>query len=233
MKAMILAAGRGERMRPLTDTTPKPLLQINGKAIIEYHLEGLSRAGIHEVVINHAWLGDQIVESLGDGSQFDLQITYSKEIESGLETGGGIFNALPLLGDDYFIIVNGDIWTDYAFDSFEKARETFSGNQAHLIVIDNPPQHPQGDFILDDGRLYSGLNEGLTNEYSVSGQPMKLTYSGMGVYHPSLFETCKPGVFPLAPLLRDAMDKGKVSGEYYQGIWNDVGTVERLAELNS
>ena len=226
MKAMILAAGRGERMRPLTDSTPKPLLQINGKAIIEYHLEALAKAGIHDVIINHAWLGDKIEASLGDGSRFDLQITYSKEGEAGLETGGGILNALPLLGDDYFIIVNGDIWTDYAFDSFDGARETFAGNKAHLILIDNPAHHPEGDFFLDNGKLFS-------DAASITGSnAKKLTYSGMGVYHPSLFDACEPGKFPLAPLLREAMAKGEVSGEYYPGVWSDVGTIERLAELN-
>lgn len=235
MKAMILAAGRGERMRPLTDTMPKPLLEVMGKALIEYHIEALRAAGVLEIVINHAWLGEKIVNKLGDGSRYGVAITYSPEVETGLETGGGIYNALPLLGEDYFIIVNGDIWTDFPFDLFIKSRERMSGEQAHLIMIDNPVHHPQGDFILEAGTLYTdsqgNFSQGMVSSGG-AGEQKKLTYSGMGVYHPSLFDECEPGVFPLAPLLRKAMEKGKVTGEYYAGKWNDVGTPERLAELN-
>jgi MurNAc alpha-1-phosphate uridylyltransferase len=222
MKAMILAAGRGERMRPLTDHTPKPLLKVGGKSIIEYHIEALVRSGHKEIIINHAWLGNQIETALGNGSRYGATIQYSPEGEAGLETGGGIFNALPLLGDEAFIIVNGDIWTDYQFSTLPRSIGEASNTYAHLVLIDNPAHHPEGDFILDEGRLFTSAQSSKVN---------KLTYSGIGVYHPALFKNCKPGVFPLAPLLRDAMSKGLVSGEYYQGHWSDIGTPDRLEEL--
>lgn len=232
MKAMILAAGRGERMRPLTDEVPKPLLKVRGKSIIEYHIEALVKSGIDEIVINHAWLGSQIEATLGDGSHYNAQIQYSPEYETGLETGGGIFNALPLLGDNAFIIVNGDIWTDYPFESL--VNTDIKESHAHLVLINNPPHHPGGDFILDDSRLFSDEKSYNSSCNQVkAGNPMRLTYSGIGIYQPILFEDCKPGIFPLAPLLRRAMESGNISGEIYQGRWSDVGTPERLNELNS
>jgi len=216
MKAMILAAGRGERMRPLTDHTPKPLLKAGGKALIEYHLEALAAAGFNEVVINLADLGDQIQAKLGDGGRFGLNIRYSDEGERALETGGGIFKALPLLGDDRFLVVNGDVWCDYPCTLRGLAR----GDLAHLVLVDNPAYHAHGDFFLDAGRLSPTHGE-------------KLTFSGIGYYTPSLFAHCQPGAFPLAPLLRRAIEVGKVSAEHYRGEWLDVGTPERLRALDA
>lgn len=215
--AMILAAGRGERLRPLTDHTPKPLLQAGGKRLIEYHLEGLVAAGITEIVVNHAHLGAQIEAALGDGTRYGARIHYSREPSSGgLETGGGIMQALPLLGDTPFIVVNGDVWTDYPFHML--VRHTLApGDLAHLVLIDNPPHHPSGDFTLQAGRVYE------------TGAPT-LTFAGIGLYRRALFDSCIPGTFPLAPLLRAAMRRGKVSGEHYHGTWIDVGTPERLAD---
>jgi MurNAc alpha-1-phosphate uridylyltransferase len=215
MRAMILAAGRGERMRPLTDSTPKPLLQVGGKRLIEYHLEALAGAGFHEVVINHAHLGEQIEQVLGDGSRYGVSIHYSCEGEA-LETGGGIFHALPLLGEGPFLVVNGDVWCDYPFSRLREV-ETAA---AHLVLVPNPPQHPNGDFLLHDGIV------------SDAGEGERLTFSGIGLYHPSLFDGCEPGAFALAPLLRRAMDDGRVSGELYAGRWFDIGTPQRLAQLD-
>lgn len=214
MKAMILAAGKGERMRPLTLHTPKPLIPVAGQPLIEYHLRALAAAGFREVVINHAWLGQQIEDHLGDGSQFGLHIAYSPEGEP-LETGGGIHRALPLLGDEPFLVVNGDVWTDYDFGALPKE---LSG-LAHLVMIDNPAHHPTGDFTLRDGQLRDAQPGAAT-----------LTYSGIAVLTPALFAGCQAGAFKLAPLLRDAMAAGKVSGEHFCGHWVDVGTHERLAE---
>ncbi|WP_347928161.1 N-acetylmuramate alpha-1-phosphate uridylyltransferase MurU [Pseudomonas helvetica] len=215
MKAMILAAGKGERMRPLTLTTPKPLVRVGGVPLIEYHLRALAAAGFSEVVINHAWLGQQIEDYLGDGSRYGLSIQYSSEGEP-LETGGGIFRALPLLGDEAFVVVNGDIWTDYDFTAL---RQPMAG-LAHLVLVDNPDHHPSGDFSLVDGQVRDG-------------QPgtQTLTYSGIAVLHPKLFAACVDGAFKLAPLLRDAMAQGQVSGEQLRGHWIDVGTHERLAQV--
>lgn len=213
MKAMILAAGRGERMRPLTDHTPKPLLRVAGRTLIEYHMAALAAAGFDEIVINHAHLGTQIERALGDGSRYGVRISYSAEGEA-LETGGGILRALPLLGPSPFLVVNGDVWTDFPY---ERLRREPAG-LAHLVLVDNPPHHPQGDFALVDG-LVQPQGERL------------LTFSGLGIYRPQLFAGCEPGRFPLAPLLRRAMAGGEVSGEYYKGRWLDVGTPQRLAEL--
>lgn len=215
MKAMILAAGRGERMRPLTDTTPKALLRVGGQTLIEHHVHALLQAGITELVINHAHLGEQIVRALGDGSAYGVRIHYSAETGAALETGGGIFRALPLLGAAPFAVVNADVWTDYAFARLPRHLDGL----AHLVMVDNPPQHPHGDFALAGGRL------------SQRG-PALLTFSGIGVYAPALFAGCAPGPFPLAPLLRQAMDAGKVSGEHFTGHWYDIGTPERLAQIN-
>ncbi|VVN87328.1 N-acetylmuramate alpha-1-phosphate uridylyltransferase MurU [Pseudomonas fluorescens] len=216
MKAMILAAGKGERMRPLTLTTPKPLIRAGGVPLIEHHLRALAAAGFTEIVINHAWLGQQIEDYLGDGSQFGLSIQYSPEGDP-LETGGGIFRALPLLGDEPFLVVNGDIWTDYDFSAL---RQPIAG-LAHLVMVDNPEHHPNGgDFCLQDGQLRD----------AEPGAAM-LTYSGISVLHPKLFATCVAGPFKLAPLLREAMAQGQVTGEHMQGYWIDVGTLERLAQV--
>ena len=215
MRAMILAAGRGERMRPLTDQTPKPLLEVAGKPLIQYHIEALRDAGFRELVVNHAHLGNQIVERLGDGAQFGVHIDYSAEPEGALETGGGIKQALPLLGEQPFLVINGDIWTDYPYQQLYRQPEGL----AHLVLIDNPPHNKEGDFQLYGGRL---SDEGKS----------KLTFSGIGLYQPDLFADSPQGVFPLAPLLRRAVQAGQVSGEYFQGRWLDIGTPQRLAELN-
>jgi len=215
MHAMILAAGRGERMRPLTDTRPKPLLEAAGKALIEYPIEALAAAGITELVINHAHLGEQLIERLGDGRRYGVHIRYSDESAGALETGGGIRHALPLLGRQPFLVINGDIWTDYPYSRL--ALEP--GRLAHLVLVDNPPHHPQGDFCLQKAEVCSrGLE--------------KLSFSGIGLYHPALFAALPDGPFPLAPLLRKAMRDQRVSGEYYAGQWVDIGTSERLAELD-
>jgi MurNAc alpha-1-phosphate uridylyltransferase len=216
MRAMILAAGRGERMRPLTDTTPKPLLMVGGKRLIEYHLEALAAAGFSEVVINHAHLGEQIEQVLGDGECYGLRIRYSPERGGALETGGGIFRALPLLGEAPFLVVNGDVWCDYPLSRLRNIQP----DGAHLVLVPNPPQHPKGDFLLCEGQVHD------------EGGGERLTFSGIGVYHPSLFADCVPGAFALAPLLRRAMAVGQVSGERFDGHWFDIGTPERLAQLD-
>jgi MurNAc alpha-1-phosphate uridylyltransferase len=214
MKAMILAAGRGERMRPLTDHVPKPLLRVAGKSLIEYQIEALLRVGITELVINHAHLGTAIERALGDGSRYGATIVYSAEGERALETGGGIYRALPLLGTGPFVVVNGDVWTDFPFARLHGRVQGL----AHLVMVANPPHHPQGDFHLAHGRLDG------------KGWP-RLTFSGIGVYRPELFAGCRAGPFPLGPLLLQAMGRSQVSGECYRGRWCDVGTVERLQAL--
>ena len=214
MKAMILAAGRGERMRPLTDHTPKPLLKVGGRALIEYHLCNLVQAGISDIVINHAHLGDQIEASLGDGRRFGARIRYSAEHEA-LETGGGIRQALPLLGEAPFIVINGDVWCDYPLTRLPHRPASL----AHLVLVDNPPHHRQGDFMLEEGRV-------------VASGEARLTFSGISVLDPALFTDHPVGPFPLAPLLKEAMARGEVSGEHYRGQWWDVGTPERLAALD-
>jgi MurNAc alpha-1-phosphate uridylyltransferase len=211
---MILAAGRGERMRPLTDHTPKPLLQAGGKPLIVYQVERLAAAGLRDIVINHAHLGHRIEAALGDGSRWGIRIRYSPE-DKALETGGGIFKALPLLAPGPFLVVNGDVWTDLDFARLQLA----DGLLAHLVLVDNPPHNSEGDFAIEDGRL------------SAAACP-RYTYSGIGVYHPELFRDCSPGTFPLPPLLRAAMERRLVSGEHHAGCWLDVGTPERLRELD-
>ncbi len=230
MKAMILAAGRGERMRPLTDHTPKPLLRVGGRRLIEYHIDALVAAGMREIVINHAHLGSQIEESLGDGARYGAQISYSADTPEGeaLETGGGIFKALPLLGDAPFVVVNGDIWTDYPY----RHLPTVPQGMAHLVLIDNPPHHPKGDFVLrvsDHARNNSLRN--IHNVYDPAPGESTLTFSGIGVYRPELFTGCTPGKFQLAPLLRKAMQQHAVTGVHYTGQWMDIGTPQRLDEL--
>lgn len=212
MKAMILAAGKGERMRPLTLTRPKPLIEVNGRPLIEHHIQALAAAGITELVINHAWLGDQLEAVLGDGSRLGVSIRFSAEDEP-LETGGGIFRALPLLGSEPFMLINGDIRTDVDFAALALP----AGCLAHLVLVDNPVHHPTGDFGLVEGRITLEASE-------------KLTYSGIAVLHPQLFSDCTAGAFKLVDVLRPAIVAGQVSGQRLAGRWVDVGTLERLAE---
>ncbi len=219
---MVLAAGRGERMRPLTDLKPKPLLRVAGKRLIEYHLERLAAGGFREVIINTAWLGDMIPAAIGSGSQFGLSITYSHERPEALETGGGIFQALPLLGSAPFLLVNGDVWTDIDFGALR--RDPPAGALAHLVLVRNPPQHPRGDFRLEP----AGENAWVSEE-----EGSRHTYSGIGIYRPDFFEGCSAGRFPLLPLLRRAIARRALSGELHEGRWYDIGTPERLASLDA
>ena len=212
MKAMILAAGKGERLRPLTLHTPKPLIRVGDKPLIEYHIEALARAGFRELVINHAWLGEQIETYLGDGSRFGVRIVYSAEGEP-LETGGGIRKALPLLGEQPFVVVNGDIFTNY---DFARLRDLPVAS-VHLVLVDNPEHHADGDFAWREGKLVAERE----------GSP-RLTYSGIAVLHPRLFIDSPEGPFKLAPLLRRAQVEGSASAEHFTGRWIDVGTHERL-----
>lgn len=225
MKAMILAAGRGERMRPLTDTTPKPLLQIAGKRLIEYHIEALVQAGISELVINHAWLGEQIKTYLGDGSRYGARIQYSRE-EQALETAGGIKKALNLLGAEPFIVVNGDVYTDYSYAQLACLLNgpVLTNRMAHLVLVPNPEHHPKGDFYCRNHQV-SG-QQGFAQE-------QRYTFSGIACYQPELFHNLETGKQALAPVLRAAMAKQQVSGEIYQGIWCDIGTPQRLQEINN
>jgi MurNAc alpha-1-phosphate uridylyltransferase len=218
MQAMILAAGRGERMRPLTDSCPKPLLPVAGKPLIAWHLERLAAAGFHRVVINHAHLGQQIEDALGDGSAWGLQTAYSPEPPGALETAGGIVKALPLLGAEPFLVVNGDVFCDW---DFARAPALLAdGDLAHLVLVPNPPQHPAGDFALGNGRVAADGVE-------------RLTFSGLGIYRPALFAGLEPGQpAKLAPLLRQAMAEGRVGGECHGGRWEDVGTPARLQALD-
>lgn len=218
---MILAAGRGERMRPLTDHTPKSLLEVGGKSLISMIIISLSRAGVTELVINLAHLGEKIAAALGDGSALGVRITYSRESEA-LETAGGIAYALPLLGDEPFIAVNADVYSDYDFAALLLAAQRLqaTGPLAHLVLVDNPPQHPRGDFALENGCVQ---RDGIT----------KFTFSGMGAYHPALFAGVTRGARArLADLLIAAMPAGHVTGEHYRGRWHDIGTPERLAAVD-
>ena len=218
MKAMILAAGRGERLRPLTDQTPKPLLKAGGKALIVHLIERLVSAGFDDIVINYAHLGEQFPATLGDGSRWGAKISYSPELSGGLETAGGIIHALPLLGDQPFLVVNGDIWTDMAFADFRNVLT--DDNLCHLLLVPNPPQHPAGDFYLDDH-----------NKLHAEG-PEKYTFSGIAVYRPELFAGLDDRKRPLKPLLLRAMQQHQASGTLYQGQWSDIGTAERLDMLD-
>ncbi|MFP5407959.1 MAG: N-acetylmuramate alpha-1-phosphate uridylyltransferase MurU [Gammaproteobacteria bacterium] len=222
---MILAAGRGERMRPLTDRTPKPLLAVGGKPLIVWHIERLRAAGFDRIVINHAHLGQQIEDALGNGDAFGVTIAYSRE-GSALETAGGIATALPLIGVDVFPVVNGDVYCEYDFSRLAESMARLAGgqDQAHLVLIDNPPHHPQGDFVLEAGRVIPA---------ALTSAPSLLTFSGIGVYHRALFADTPVGEkAPLAPLLRQAIDAGRASGEHFGGRWVDVGTPERLQQLD-
>jgi len=216
VKAMLLAAGRGKRLRPITDSLPKPLLQVRGRALIAWHLAALSRAGIREVVVNLSWLGEQLRAALGDGRDFGVRITWSDEGPVPLETGGGIFRAMPLLGPGPFLVVNGDIWTDIDFGRLSLEDDA----HAYLVLIPNPAHHPCGDFALEGGRVVNHDSE-------------RFTYSGVGVYRPEFFAGCTPGRFPLRPLLNRAIAAGRVRGEVHRGEWCDAGTPERLAKLTA
>ena len=220
MKAMILAAGMGNRMRPLTLHTPKPLLEVGGKPLIVWHIEKLQKMGVQEIVINTAWLGEKLADALGDGSQFGVKILWSHEGE-GLETAGGIINALPLLGNEPFILVNGDVWTTMDFAPLLNVQ--LQDDLAHLVLVENPVQHPQGDFTLAANKAY-------TFEQARSGE--NLTYSGVAVMHPQMFDGLESGKRPLAPLLKQAMQEEKISAHKLQGVWVDVGTPERLNALD-
>lgn len=221
MRAMILAAGRGERMRPLTDRLPKPLLPAGGQPLIVWHLRRLAAAGIRDIVINHAWLGHEIEQALGDGSDHGVRIRYSPE-QTALETAGGIVQALPLLGDAPFLVVNGDVWCDWQPDAAHALAADLKPDSAWLLLVNNPQHHPDGDFVLEpDGRVHDGDGP-------------RLTFSGIGVYHPGLFAGLARGTAArMAPLLRQAMARNAVRGARHTGRWTDVGTPERLAELDA
>lgn len=216
MRAMILAAGRGERLRPLTDTTPKPLLQVGGKLLIEYHLDNLAAAGFREVTINLSHLGDKIRDTLGDGIERGLKIRYSPEPPGALGTGGGIRQALPILGDTPFAIINGDVFTRYPLARLRAIKCDY----AHLVLVPNPVHHPNGDFSLQGGYV---------NEDGQSPH----TFSGISVYHPRFFATAPTGSFSVVPMLQAAMKKKQVTGELYNGTWHDIGTLERLESLRN
>ena len=231
MKAMILAAGHGTRMRPLTDHTPKPLLNVGNKPLVVWHIEKLKQAGFEDIIINIAWFGDQIPKALGDGSQFGVKLHYSDEQKEGaLETAGGIIKALPLLcnedNDETFLVVNGDVWCDYTYSNKSPLKEN---DLAHLILVNNPEHNPEGDFALINEPTHAQDNQ---QRVDVEG-PTKYTFSGIGYYHPNLFKSLPQGKHPLAPILRNAMLNKQVSGEHFTGDWRDIGTPERLAQLDS
>jgi len=216
MRAMLLAAGRGERLRPLTDSLPKPLVTVRGRPLIAWHLEALARAGVREVVVNVSWLAERLRAALGDGAQYGVHIDWSEEGPVPLETGGGIFRALPLLGPAAFLVVNADIWCDIDFATLSLPKEAL----AKLLLVPNPPHHPQGDFALEGERI-------------VAREGPRFTYSGVGVYRPEFFRDCTPGRFPLLPLLQRALAAGRLHGELYRGRWCDVGTLGRLNQLEA
>jgi N-acetyl-alpha-D-muramate 1-phosphate uridylyltransferase len=221
VKAMILAAGRGERMRPHTDQRPKPLIPVAGKSLIERHLDNLRSAGITQVVVNLGWLGERIREALGDGARFGVQVQYSEEGWPALESGGGIFHALPLLGPAPFLVVNGDVYTDYPLAELaRRARALEPGIDAHLVLVPNPAHNPRGDFALEHGRITNRETE-------------RHTFSGLSVHRPEFFAGCTAGHFPLLPLWRKEAEAGKLTGEVHHGAWSDVGTPQRLAELEA
>jgi len=217
MRAIILAAGKGERMRPLTLAKPKPLLEVCGTTLIEHHIINLKKAGITKIVINVCWLAQQIMQKLGSGNQYGVEIKYSFEGDEPLETGGGIFKALPLLNDKPFLVVNGDIKTDIDFANII----THDHSLAHLVLVNNPEHNKNGDFSIDSNAHLSSINN-----------TDKFTYSGMGVYHPKLFESCQQGIFSVVPLLKQAMKNQLITGQLFNGKWDDIGTIDRLIEIN-
>ncbi|MCY4351094.1 MAG: nucleotidyltransferase family protein [Thiotrichales bacterium] len=216
MKAMILAAGRGERMGALTDRVPKPLLEVGGRSLIEHQIGRLAAAGFRDIVVNLAWLGEQIETRLGDGSKLGVRIWYSRESEGALETGGGIRRALPLLGEAPFVVVGADVWSDYPFERLRGA----AVDDGHIVLVDNPAHHPQGDFALAPGGQVLDAGDD------------RLTFSGIGCYQPRLFAARSDGRFPLAAVLRDAIGAGTLSGEHHRGEWVDVGDPDRLRTLD-
>jgi N-acetyl-alpha-D-muramate 1-phosphate uridylyltransferase len=218
MKVMILSAGRGERLRPLTDDTPKPLLKAGKYRLIEYLIQSLVKAGFHDIVINTAHLAEQFPQTLGNGQQFGANISYSPEPEAGLETADGIINALPLLGDEPFLIVNGDIWTDFPFEQLNSFSLS-TASLAHLILVNNPEHNLQGDFSLRSGKINQS-------------DKIRYTYSGIGIYHPKLFLDFQVQRLALRPILLEAIEQQQLSGQLYQGTWSDIGTIERLQQLN-
>lgn len=220
MIAMVLAAGRGERLRPITDAIPKALVEVRGKSLLEWHLEKLAAAGVETVVINLGWLGQQIVERIGSGESCGLNVVYSNEADNILETGGGIHRALPLLGSEPFLVVNADVYTDMPLPPVSVSPVSLPDNDlAHLFLVPTPGHKAKGDFDLRGDRVVDGPNP-------------ELTFSGIAIYRPEFFADCEPGRFPLAPMLRDAADAGRLGGTLYQGLWEDVGTPERLEKLN-
>lgn len=221
MKAMILAAGRGERMRPTTDHAPKPLIPVAGRPLIEWHIAALKRAGVDEIVVNLGWLGERLRTHLGDGAAFGVSIAYSEEGWPAMETGGGIHHALPLLGAAPFLLVNGDVWSDFPLiELADRATKLPDKDLAHLVLVPNPAHNPRGDFGLVGGRMLPACAE-------------SFTFSGLSVLRPELFADCTSGAFPLAPLLRDAAIRGRVSAELHAGLWSDVGTPDRLAAIET
>jgi N-acetyl-alpha-D-muramate 1-phosphate uridylyltransferase len=216
MKALLLAAGRGERLRPVTDSLPKALVQVAGRPLIGYHLAALARAGIRDVVINTSWLAQQLHAALGDGAQYGVSISWSDEGPVPLETGGGIFRAMPLLAPGAFLVVNADIWTDIDFGTLAIEPDAW----AHLVLVPNPAHHPRGDFALEEGRV-------------IAADEDRFTYSGVGVYRPEFFAGCEPGRFPLLPLLNRAIAERRVRGHVHRGQWVDIGTPQRLAQIRA
>ena len=215
MRAMILAAGRGERLRPLTDEIPKSLVEVGGESLLERHLANVRSAGIRMVVINLGWLGDRIVERVGSGSHYGLEVIYSQEGDNILETGGGIHKALPALGSEPFLVVNADIYTDMPVPEVKLAADQLG----HLVMVPTPDYRDHGDFDIVDGLIRNG-------------DDAAHTFSGVAIYRPEFFDGCEAGRFPLAPMLREAADRGQLSGSYYEGLWADIGTPDRLATLN-
>jgi MurNAc alpha-1-phosphate uridylyltransferase len=218
VKAVVLAAGKGVRLKPLTDSTPKPLIEVRGKPLIVHHLERLRDAGFTQLHINTSWLAEKIQAALGDGTRYGVHIHYSYEGPEPLESGGGLFRMLPALGREPFLVVNGDVFTDFPFETLKhKLKSDFL---AHLVMVPNATHHPQGDFHLSPA-----------GHLRMEGEP-KLTYSGIGVYKAEFFQDCRAGKFPLLPLLKQAMAQEALSGEHYAGVWSDVGTSESLAKFN-
>ena len=228
MKAMVLAAGEGRRMKPLTDVKPKPLLTVAGRPLIEHHIVGLRDAGVTEIVVNVSYLGQQLIEFLGDGSRWGVELQISEEA-SPLETAGGIVQALPCLGQQPFLLVNGDIYTDFPFASLKQV--SLSAGGGYLVLVPNPPHHPEGDYCLHGNRL------GFIEEASPMDEPaplmQSLTYSGIGLYDPLLFTAEAPGKKPLRPLLDRAVAGALLGGELFTGVWEDIGTPERLESINA
>lgn len=218
MQALILAAGKGERMRPLTLVKPKPLLEVCGTTLIEHHILNLKKAGFTDIVINISWLAQQIMNKLGSGNQYGVKIRYSFEGDEPLETGGGMYKALSLLDKEPFLVVNGDIKTDIDFTCIKAIPNML----AHLVMVSNPSHNPNGDFSLDEKQLLSFVDSS-----------KKQTYSGIGIYNPKLFEHSQPGKFSVVPLLKEAMSQKMVSGQFYKGQWDDIGTIERLTQINT